>query len=310
METAAIQLNDPQPAEPVRKRAPRKTAPQKTGPKIGTPNVETWSGKDKKSENFPVGSWLIARRLRPHIHAFYAFARNADDIADNAHLPALEREARLRTMEDVLLGRRAAGSPTATALRTSLAATGITPDHASDLLHAFRQDTSKNRYSSWPELIDYCRYSAMPVGRYVLDLHGESRATWPHADALCASLQILNHLQDCAADFVNLGRSYLPADWMQTAGAIPADVLRPSETPALRQVFSALLEKCNELNRAAAPLPSLVRSRRLRLECAGIIAIALRLTQRLTRQDPIASRVSLTKTDAALSMISALRVLP
>ena len=272
--------------------------------------IEAPSGKDRADENFPVGSWLIARHLRPYVHAFYAFARNADDIADNAHLPALEREARLRTMEDVLLGRRAAGSPTATALRTSLAATHVTPDHASDLLHAFRQDTGKNRYASWPELIDYCRYSAMPVGRYVLDLHDESRATWPHADALCASLQILNHLQDCAADFVNLGRSYLPTDWMQTAGAIPADVLRPAETPALRQVFSALLEKCNELNRAAAPLPSLVRSRRLRLECAVIIAIALRLTQRLTRQDPIAARVSLTKTDAALSMISALRVLP
>jgi len=278
--------------------------------KIGTPNVETWSGKDRKSENFPVGSWLIARRLRPHMHAFYAFARNADDIADNPHLPAADREARLRIMEDVLLGRRSTGSPTAAALRTSLAATGITPDHASDLLHAFRQDTSKNRYATWPELIDYCRYSAMPVGRYVLDLHGEPRTTWPHADALCASLQILNHLQDCARDFLDLDRCYLPADLMEKAGAIPADALRPTETPALRQVFSALLEKCNELNRAAAPLPRLVRDRRLRVECAVITNIATRLTQRLTRQDPIATRVSLTKIDASLSLISALRTLP
>ena len=306
MEAAAIQLNNPPPAKTRRKPTPRKPAPGK----IGTPNVETWSGKDRKSENFPVASWLIARRLRPHIHAFYAFARNADDIADNPRLPAADREARLRIMEDVLLGRRAGGSPTAAALRTSLAATGVTPDHASDLLHAFRQDTSKNRYSSWPELIDYCRYSAMPVGRYVLDLHGESRATWPHADALCASLQILNHLQDCARDFVDLDRCYLPADWMQKAGIIPAELLRAAETPAMREVFSALLEKCAELNRAAAPLPRLVRDRRLRLECAVITALARRLTQRLTREDPIAARVSLTKTDAALSMISALRVLP
>jgi farnesyl-diphosphate farnesyltransferase len=287
---------------------PRKT-PEKHGKKIGTPNVETWSGKDRKSENFPVGSWLIARRLRPHIHAFYAFARNADDIADNPNLPAAEREARLRTMQDVLLGRRTAGSPTAAALRASLAATGITPDHASDLLHAFRQDTSKNRYASWPELIEYCRYSAMPVGRYVLDLHGESHEAWPHSDALCASLQILNHLQDCARDFLELDRCYLPADLLEKAGAIPADVLRPTETPALRQVFATLLEHCNELNRAAAPLPHLVRDPRLRLECGIIIALANRLTTRLTRQDPIATRVKLNKTDAALCMISALRVL-
>ncbi|MEJ0046168.1 MAG: squalene/phytoene synthase family protein [Rhodospirillales bacterium] len=180
---------------------------------------------------FPVGSWLIDRRLRPHIHAFYNFARNADDIADNPRLPPAERIARLGTMEDVLLGRRTAGSPTAASLRASLAATGVTPDHARDLLHAFRQDTSKNRYASWPELIDYCRYSAMPVGRYVLDLHGESRDTFPHSDALCASLQVLNHVQDCSRDFLELDRCYLPGDLLAAAGAIPADVLRPGRNP-------------------------------------------------------------------------------
>jgi farnesyl-diphosphate farnesyltransferase len=301
VEAAAIRLND---------RAPAKAPGKATLPKAAPTGVETWSGKDRAAENFPVGSWLIARRLRPHIHAFYAFARNADDIADNPRLPPADRIARLGTMEDVLLGRRTAGSPASTALRASLATTGVTPDHARDLLHAFRQDTQKNRYATWPELVEYCRYSAMPVGRYVLDLHGESRDTWPHSDALCASLQILNHLQDCARDFVDLDRCYLPTDLMEQAGAIPADVLRPAETQALRQVFAALLEKCTELNRAAAPLPRIVRDRRLRLECAVITALARRLTRRLKTQDPIATRVSLTRTDAALSVIAALRHLP
>jgi hydroxysqualene synthase len=299
VEAAVVQLNSPPGGEPRRGASKPPVA-----------GVETWSGKDRGSENFPVGSLLISRRLRPHIHAFYAFARNADDIADNPHLSEADKIGRLGTMEDVLLGRRPSGSPSAAALRASLAESGVTPEHARDLLHAFRTDASKNRYANWAELVDYCRYSAMPVGRYVLDLHGESQETWPHSDALCVVLQVLNHVQDCARDFLNLDRSYLPADLLAQAGAIPADVLRPAETPALRQVFSALLTKCAELNRAAAPLPRVVRDRRLRLECAVITSLGRRLTTRLSRQDPIATRVKLTRTDAALSVISALRHLP
>jgi farnesyl-diphosphate farnesyltransferase len=162
--------------------------------------VETWSGKDRGDENFPVGSLLIRRDLRRHVHAFYGFARNADDIADSAVLAAGEKVARLDIMEDVLLGRRDTDSPSALRLRASLAETGVTARHSLDLLIAFRRDATKLRYADWDELYDYCRYSAMPVGRHVLDLHGEDRATWAPSDALCTSLQVLNHMQDCAKD--------------------------------------------------------------------------------------------------------------
>ena len=118
----------------------------------GTATVEAWSGKDRGDENFPVGSLLIRRDLREHVHAFYAFARNADDIADSPALPPDEKIARLDTMEDVLLGRRDAGSPSAVRLRGSLADTGVTSRHATDLLIAFRRDASKQRYASWDEL--------------------------------------------------------------------------------------------------------------------------------------------------------------
>jgi farnesyl-diphosphate farnesyltransferase len=269
--------------------------------------IEAPSGKDRADENFPVGSWLIARPLRPHMHAFYAFARNADDIADSAALPSAEKIARLNIMEDVLRGRRNDGSPTATALRASLAQTGVTAIHAQDLLHAFRQDALENRTATWPALMEYCRYSAMPVGRYVLDLHGESPDTWPHADALCASLQILNHLQDCATDFAELDRCYLPNDLLAAHGATHADLRAAAETPALRRVFSVLLEHCDELNRAAAGLPRQVHDRRLRLECSIIVNLARRLTRRLRRNDPVATRVALSKTDAAFSIAGALR---
>jgi farnesyl-diphosphate farnesyltransferase len=271
-----------------------------------TENIETPSGKDRSGENFPVGSWLISRRLRPHIHAFYSFARNADDVADSATLSSAEKIARLGTMEDVLIGRRDAGSPAAAALRASLDVTGVTPDHARDLLHAFRHDALETRTPSWKALMEYCRFSAMPVGRYVLDLHGEPADTWPYSDALCAVLQILNHLQDCAGDLAALDRCYLPMDMMAGAGARVEDLRGPAETPALRLVFNTLLVRCDELNRAAAGLPRETQSRRLRVEVAVIVGLARRLAARLRRNDPVAGRVKLSKSDAVFSLLSGL----
>jgi hydroxysqualene synthase len=272
-------------------------------------NVETWSGKDRWDENFPVGSWLIRRNLRAHIHAFYAFARNADDIADSHELPSSEKVARLDLMEDVLLGRREAGSPNALRLRVSLAETGVTPQHAVDLLVAFRRDATKLRYANVQELDDYCRYSAMPVGRHVLDLHGENRSTWKPSDALCVSLQILNHLQDCAKDLAALDRCYLPLDLLARHGERVEALRGNHETPGLRQVFNALLARCDELNRAAAGLPRGTNSRGLRLETAVIVGLANRLVRRLRQGDPLAMRVRLTKSDAAVSVLAALRYL-
>src|SRR5262249_58333906 len=82
----------------------------------------------------------------------------------------------------------------------------VSPRHAQDLLTAFRMDATKLRYRDWDDLIHYCSYSAMPVGRFVLDVHGESRSTWPANDALCAALQIINHVQDCGKDYASLDR--------------------------------------------------------------------------------------------------------
>lgn len=274
------------------------------------PNVESWSGKDRGDENFPVGSLLIRRDLRAHVHAFYAFARNADDIADSTTLPAEERLARLDVMQAVLLGQRESGAPSALRLRASLDETGVTPLHATELLVAFKRDVTKLRYASWDELYDYCRYSAMPVGRHVLDLHGEDHATWAPSDALCTTLQILNHLQDCAQDLAALDRCYLPLDLLAAHGAAVADLREPRETPGLRAVFDALLDRADRLNAAAIELPRRTRSRRLRLETAVIVGLARRLARRLRCGDPLAARVKLTKTDAAASVLASVRFLP
>jgi squalene synthase HpnC len=267
-------------------------------------DVETWSGKGRHDENFPVGSILIARRYRDPIHRFYTFARNADDIADSPILSVAEKLARLDVMEAVLLGHSETGSPSALALRDSLAKTGVTPQYATDLLLAFRQDSTKLRYATIDELYNYCHYSAVPVGRYVLDLHGESHECYSPSDALCISLQVLNHMQDCAKDLAELDRCYLPQALLDHFGASVADLRLPAETPALRRVFITLLDRVDRMNQAASELPEIVRNRRLRLETGIIHGLAKRLARRLVRNDPLAGRVKLRKTDAVFSALA------
>jgi hydroxysqualene synthase len=269
-------------------------------------SVETWSGKDRGDENFPVGSWLIRADLRRHVHAYYAFARNADDIADHAELDPAEKISRLDRMEAVLMGQAETGSPSALKLRESLAQSRVPAIHARELLVAFRQDATKRRYENWAELLDYCRYSAVPVGRYLLDLHGESRATWPASDALCTSLQVLNHLQDCAGDLRTLDRCYVPMDWLAGAGTTVDAIARPETVPALRGVFDRMLAETASLNRLAATLPGQVRARRMRTEAAVIAGLAQRLQARLEAGDPLATRVKLRPLDAIAALLAAL----
>jgi farnesyl-diphosphate farnesyltransferase len=263
--------------------------------------IEVPSGKSTATENFPVGSLLIRADLRTHVRTFYRFARAADDIADSAGLAAGEKVRRLERMAYVLQGGRGQDAPSALAMRVSLEATGVTPDHCLELLEAFKLDATKLRYKDWDDLLAYCRLSAMPVGRHVLDLHGEDRRTWTFSDPLCASLQVLNHLQDCAEDKRLLDRVYLPTDILRECGAAIDDLERPAATPGLRRAMDRLLDRCAGLNKEARGLPRSVRDRRLRAETAVIVSVAERLTARLRRRDPLAERVKLPALDVMLA---------
>lgn len=260
-------------------------------------SVETPSGKWRSSENFPVGSFLIRRDLRVHVHAFYRFARNADDIADNPDLTADDKIARLDRMAAILDGATGEDSPATAAMRESLLETGMTAQHCHDILHAFRLDAVKQRYRDWDDLMGYCRYSASPVGRQLLDLHGESRTTWPASDALCSALQVLNHLQDCVNDHRQLDRVYLPLEDLAAEG-VGVDALAASVSrPGLRRVLDRLLDRTAALVDQARGLPPLVASRGLRWESAVIVDLAGRLLRRLRQGDPVAGRLALRKSD-------------
>ena len=207
---------------------------------------ELRSGKTHRDENFPVASWIIHPRHRALILAFYNFVRTADDIADHARLAASEKLAHLDLLEAELLGG-GDSQREAVDLRKALAERSMSPRHALDVLVAFRMDVNKLRYENWDEVIHYCRYSAMPVGRFMLDVHGESTTTWAASDALCAGLQINNHLQDCGKDFRALNRVYLPRDALAASGASVEQLGGDHSPPQLLQCLQSLAARNQRL---------------------------------------------------------------
>ena len=252
------------------------------------------SGKGSGDENFPVASRLIAPKHRPAILAFYEFVRVADDIADHATLAPAEKLARLDRLEATLLGEHDA-EPEGVRLRGVLRERALSPVHAQHLLRAFRQDVTKLRYDNWDDLVDYCRYSAMPVGRFVLDVHGESQETWPANDALCAALQIINHLQDCAKDYRELDRVYIPGDTLAAHGLTVEALAAPRASPALMQCMQDLAAHTALLLEDSRPFVAQIGDRRLAMEVAAIQMLADRLISLLLTRDPLSERVHLSK---------------
>jgi squalene synthase HpnC len=264
--------------------------------------------KDQHGENFPVASWVVAARHRPAILAFYKFVRAADDVADHPSLSESDKFRLLDQLEAALLGKNDTDAAAGIQLRRALAGRGLPPRHPLDLLTAFRMDVTKRRYNDWDDLIHYCSYSAMPVGRFVLDVHGESRATWPANDALCAALQVINHLQDCRADYQNLDRVYIPLDAMQRAGTGVEALAAEKSTPQLLQCIHEVAGRTELLVREAEPFSAEISDLRLALEVSVIQGVARALTGVLQQRDPLSERVHLSKWEyARIGLIAATR---
>ena len=262
------------------------------------------SGRHAGNENFPVASRLLPARVRPHVMAFYLLVRAADDVADTPGLDAQEKRDILtlwhRHLEE---GGEDQCRPVAD-LRKSLRETGVSSRYARDLIAAFLRDVDNSPTQNWDDLMGYCRLSAMPVGRYLIDLldgpgvHDEG--DYAPSDALCAALQVLNHIQDIRDDYTQLQRVYVPADWMAEAGVSLADLGAEGGTPALRDVIDRMLDGVDALLREAKSLPRTIQSKALAREAGGILAIAWRLSKTLRTKDPLAGRVELSKPHAAM----------
>jgi squalene synthase HpnC len=250
------------------------------------------SGKGHRDENFPVASFLIHPRHRDVILAFYNFVRTADDIADHATASASDKLRLLDRLEGGLLGENDADA-VAVRLHAALDLRSLSPKHAQDLIAAFKLDVTKRRYRDWDDLISYCSLSAMPVGRFVCDVHGESRAVWPANDALCAALQIINHLQDCKDDYRNLDRVYIPQDALAASGANVEALASQRASPALIECLHRLAARTDTLLSESDGFAAAIGDWRLGLEVSVINTLAHRLTRILQVRDPLSENVHL-----------------
>ncbi len=246
------------------------------------------STKGHEDENFPVASFLLPKWSRPHVLTFYNFVRAADDISDAPDLSPNQKREGLRAFSAKLdVGEGA--------LAGSLAKTGVSPTHAQELLKAFLWDVDHPRTDDWDALMAYCQLSAAPVGRYLIDLLGGIDGPYTPSDALCAALQVLNHIQDIKNDLIQLDRTYVPTDWMTAEDVTLDDLKALQSSPGLRRVLNRMLDGVNMLLVEAQPMTKTIKSRALAREAGGILSIARGLSQELRKRDPLAERVELSK---------------
>lgn len=256
-------------------------------------------------ENFPVASRLVPAGMRPHIAAIYAFARLADDMADEGLRPSADRIADLdRWAARLDLAVRAEpdpGGPHAevfVALRHTIETCRLPPALLHDLLSAFRQDVTVTRYATWEDLTDYCRRSANPIGRLVLRVAGRDSAELDAAsDAVCTALQLTNFWQDLENDWAK-GRLYVPASVWQAAGANETDLSNRHITPEWRRALADVTARTRTLFARGAPVADGVAGR-LRWELRATWLGGTRILDKLEAAnfDMFTHRPRLTRAD-------------
>lgn len=238
-------------------------------------------------ENFPVASWLLPRRLREPVAVIYAFARSADDLADEGHLPDTERlrglDAARRQVELIAAGGTP-HEPLYLALADVVARHALPTAPLLDLLAAFRQDVVQQRYADFEALLGYCRLSANPVGRLLLHLSDEaSDENLRDSDDICTALQLANLWQDLGDDLRERGRIYLPQDALRDAGIDEAALLAHRDSPALRSLVAEQVTRAEAMMRRGMPLGGRLRGRlgvEIRVTVEGGLAILRAVGQR------------------------------
>jgi squalene synthase HpnC len=255
-------------------------------------------------ENFPVASWVLPARLRAPVRAIYAFARQADDFADEGEVPDAQRLANLSAFGRAL-DRIEAGEPAESDLFRDLAthirAHELPIGLFRDLLSAFAQDVTKRRYADFGEVMDYCRRSANPIGRLLLHLYGErDTRSLAYSDGICSSLQLINFLQDIAIDF-RKGRVYLPQDELTRYGVSEGQIAAGDTGGAWELMMRHQIERARRMLQAGAPLGRVLKGR-IGMELRMIVLGGERILRKLhqSRGDVFRHRPVLDKTDWAV----------
>jgi hydroxysqualene synthase len=240
-------------------------------------------------ENIPLLCFWQSKAQRHLLMMFYDAIRGLDNISDDPTRSPQERLAMLRAIYDqppVWL------QPYVAACKSG----ALNPAYGEQLMQAFMQDQTQTRLANWDALIAYSNLSAVPFGQGVLAIAGVLEVADKAAfAAVCQALQILNHLQDMKADYVQLDRIYVPADMLQAAGVTEQDLAADACSFALREVCDAVLEQCRSLLRTAQALPTSLPRLGIRLQARMVLLLAQALLQQLQRHDPLAQRVTLSR---------------
>ncbi|MDH5472934.1 MAG: squalene synthase HpnC [Gammaproteobacteria bacterium] len=252
-------------------------------------------------ENFPVASWVLPRRMRKPVAAIYAFARMADDLADEGDLDNDSRIEQLDSMArqlDAIAANHIPNDAMYIALADTIQKYSLPIELFHDLLSAFKQDITIKRYADFGEIMNYCRRSANPVGRLLLYLYGQTdRQSLGQSDAICSALQLINFYQDLHQDYQEMGRIYIPLDEMKASFVTENHIKnRRSDGPMLH-LMRKQYERANKLLNAGAPLGKTLKGR-FGFEIRLIIAAGSRVIQKLYQQNNnLFSRPRLNKAD-------------
>lgn len=266
-------------------------------------NMNKIRKKNAPDENFTVGKF-INKKLRPLVMAYYKAARSADDIADNNELSPDEKLHLLNQYETAFLNpQKNKASTEASALGQLFKSENLDASLYTDLLKAFRRDAENIRPRIWDELIDYCNYSAVPVGRFMLAIHNENPSTYLPAATLCTVLQIVNHIQDIKYDAMMLRRIYLPEDMCKHYDVQDSDLYLTYSTPGLTELKNEILARQQSMLKDAELLPSIVKNKRLKIELGIILSLTNCMIKKLQKNDILSQEIKLSRTDWIKSSI-------
>jgi len=231
-------------------------------------------------ENFPVASLLLPARLREPVEIIYRFARSADDFADEGSDPP---QVRLQKLNDYRAQLTAPSTPLFRDLEKIIREHGLPVRLFADLLDAFSQDVTQKRYQYFPELLDYCRRSANPVGRLLLHLFKRtSDSELKQSDAICSALQLINHWQDVDLDYTKDNRVYLPQDEMARFGVTERHLREKTCDAAWRSLMKFEVERARNLILEGAPLGHALPGR-VGLEIRATVQGGLRILEKIER---------------------------
>ncbi len=237
-------------------------------------------------ENFPVASWFLPRRMRLPIAAVYAFARRADDFADEGNFTNEERIQKLNhlaTQIDDIYQQTPSNDPVLIALADSIKKFNLPKSLFLDLIIAFKQDVTQHRYTDFGELMQYCRCSANPIGRLMLYIYGQtSTKSLAQSDAVCSALQLINFYQDMAQDYKEMQRIYIPLDEIHAALVNESDFRDSITDGPMVLLMRKQYQRAHKLLQSGAPLGKTLKGRfgfEIRLIIAGGSRILIKLDQ-------------------------------